>query len=177
MAVDAPDDPPRLARVLASYGRAIDRLVGTYARNEADRDDLWQEVSVALFQALPRFRGDGSERAFVMRVAHNRALDFVARRGVAASDGGEAADAVAATSGKNPAVRYERREGEHRLMTAVRALPVPLKQVVTLLLEGMEHEEIAEVLGISANNVAVRSHRARVALRVLLDESNEGGVR
>jgi RNA polymerase sigma factor (sigma-70 family) len=79
---------------------------------------------------------------------------------------------VRATSGKNPAVLFERSERNNQLLLAVRALPVPLKQVLTLLLEGLTHQEVAEVLGISENNVAVRANRARAAVRVLLDQES-----
>jgi DNA-directed RNA polymerase specialized sigma24 family protein len=50
---------------------------------------------------------------------------------------------------------------------------VPLKQVLTLLLEGLSHREVAEVVGISENNVAVRANRARAAVRVLLDREGD----
>ena len=47
---------------------------------------------------------------------------------------------------------------------------MPHRQVVTLLLEGLSHREIADVLGVTENNVAVRATRARAALRVLLGD-------
>jgi RNA polymerase sigma-70 factor (ECF subfamily) len=160
----------RLARCLRAYAAPLARLFASYARSAADRDDLAQDVAMALWTALPRFRGDCAERTFVLRVAHNRALAFLAKRGVATIDVDEAADRVAATSGKNPAVAFERGERATRLLAAVRALPVAHRQVMTLLLEGLGHREIAEVLGTTENNVAVRASRARAALRVLLGE-------
>jgi RNA polymerase sigma-70 factor (ECF subfamily) len=69
---------------------------------------------------------------------------------------------------------FERGERERRLLAAVRALPVLHRQVILLLLEGLAHREIAEVLGTTENNVAVRANRARAALRVLLDATEEG---
>jgi RNA polymerase sigma-70 factor (ECF subfamily) len=58
-----------------------------------------------------------------------------------------------------------------RLQDAVRALPLARRQVVTLALEGFSHAEIAQALGISEGNVAVRLNRARSALSAVL-----GGV-
>lgn len=160
----------RLARVLAENGRALERLAASYTRSKAERDDLLQEIALALFRALPSFRGEASERTFVLRVAHNRALASLSKRGRPAADIAEHEDDVAATTGKNPAVVYERKERGARLLAAARALPLPHRQVILLLLEGLSHREVAEVLGTSENNVAVRANRARAAMRVLMEE-------
>ena len=97
------------------------------------------------------------------------ALTFLAKRGPRAEEVDDQAHSVVATSGKNPAIAYERREHESRLLAAVRALPVPYRQVITLMLEGLPHREIAAVLGTTENNVGVRASRARAAIRVLMD--------
>jgi RNA polymerase sigma-70 factor (ECF subfamily) len=173
---DVVDEAPdrRLLRCLSEHAAPLARLVASYARSAADRQDLQQDVAMALWSALPRFRGDCAERTFVLRVAHNRALGFLAKRGVRLEDVDDHEDRAVATTGKNPAMAFERGERERRLLAAVRALPVLHRQVILLLLEGLAHREIAEVLGTTENNVAVRANRARAALRVLLDATEEG---
>jgi RNA polymerase sigma-70 factor (ECF subfamily) len=52
----------------------------------------------------------------------------------------------------------------------VHGLPIIYRQVIVLALEGLEYTEIAEVLGVSDNNVAVRANRARQLLRQLLED-------
>jgi RNA polymerase sigma factor (sigma-70 family) len=69
-------------RILKEHGAAIARVAASYTRTSADYDDLFQEIAVALWQALPGFRGECSERTFVFRVAHNRAVSHLARRRV-----------------------------------------------------------------------------------------------
>src|SRR5687767_15328762 len=61
-------------RVLREYGPALRRLAASWERDPAAQEDLLQEILLALWRALPRFRGDASEKTFVFRVAHNRAL-------------------------------------------------------------------------------------------------------
>jgi RNA polymerase sigma-70 factor (ECF subfamily) len=51
---------------------------------------------------------------------------------------------------------------------AIRGLSIPFRQVITLALEDLSHGEIAAVLGISENNVAVRMNRARNLLKEIL---------
>lgn len=166
---DSTSPSERATRVLRENARQLERLVGSYARSEADRADLRQDVALALWSALPSFRGDCSERTFLLRVAHNRALTFIAKRGLPTEEIDDHADRVVATTGKNPAIAYERKQRESRLLAAVRGLPVPYRRIVMLLLEGLSHREIASVLGTTENNVAVRANRARAALRVLME--------
>jgi RNA polymerase sigma-70 factor (ECF subfamily) len=158
--------------VLTRHRGALHRVVASYARSAADREDLMQEVALAIHRALPTFRHESSELTFVLRVAHNRGVSFAARRGAAVEPLGDHAERVAATSGKNPLIALERAATEHKLMLAVRALPLGHRQVLTLLLEGLGHREIAEVLGSNENAVGVRVFRARAALRVLLSEDS-----
>jgi RNA polymerase sigma-70 factor (ECF subfamily) len=61
-------------------------------------------------------------------------------------------------------------QSEHgeRLLEAIRRLTLPLRQVMTLLLEDMSYEDIAETLGISVTNVGVRVNRAKKQLKEIL---------
>lgn len=162
----------RTERLLREYAAPLARLAASYARNESERDDLLQDIAVGLWRALPSFREECSERTLLFRIAHNRALSLLTRRSraptLAPLDG---AHDVAASSGRNPAMVYERREHGQRLLGAVRALPLAQRQVLLLVLEGLSHLEIADVLGVTENVVAVRANRARAALRILLDST------
>jgi RNA polymerase sigma-70 factor (ECF subfamily) len=157
-------------RILRENARPLERLIASYARSGADRADLLQDVALALWSSLRAFRGDCSEKTFLLRIAHNRALTFIAKRGAPVEEIDDHVDRVVATSGKNPAVAYERKQRESRMLAAVCALPVRHRQVITLLLEGLSHGEIAAVLGTTENNIAVRASRARNALRVLIED-------
>jgi RNA polymerase sigma-70 factor (ECF subfamily) len=64
------------------------------------------------------------------------------------------------------AIKHQR----DQLRLAIQRLPLAYRQVVMLMLEELSHAEIAEVLGITENNVAVRLNRARKALKEALEE-------
>jgi len=159
----------RLLRILEEHARPLERVAASYARSSADREDLLQDFAVALFKALPFFRGECSEKTFVLRVAHNRALTFLSKRGHKTEDVDDHQGDLVATTGSNPAMVYEKREATTRLLAVARALALGHRQVITLLLEGLSHREVADVLGLSENVVAVRASRARAAMRVLLE--------
>jgi len=49
-------------------------------QDPSDRQDLFQEIALALWTAWPRFRADASERTWLYRVAHNVALTYASKR-------------------------------------------------------------------------------------------------
>ncbi len=161
-------DDARFAELLRQYGSALGRVVAAYAR-PADQDDLAQEIAVALWNALPAFRGDCSEQTFVYRVAHNRALTHLARRRLRGADA-LTDDRSPADDAPSPETRAAGRQEVARLYAAIRRLSVAYRQVLTLALEDLTQAEIGVCLGISAGNVAVRLNRARAALRVELEK-------
>ena len=61
-------------RILSEHGAAISRLAFSYEAVAGIREELVQEIALAIWQALPHFRGECSERTFVYRIAHNRGL-------------------------------------------------------------------------------------------------------
>jgi RNA polymerase sigma factor (sigma-70 family) len=154
-------------QVLAEFGPALRRLAGSYEPDGDRRDDLAQEIAIALWRALPRFRGDCSLRTFVYRIAHNRALTHVWRRGRSRATDVAAAEHVVDPA-ESPESRVARGQRRERLDVAIRTLPIVHRQVLTLALEDLSHAEIAGVLGIRENAVAVRLTRARQALREAL---------
>jgi RNA polymerase sigma factor (sigma-70 family) len=153
----------RCVRLLHEHDRALRRLAASYERDPGRQQDLVQDIWLAVWQALPRFRGDSSERTFVFRIAHNRAIshiDYSQRRRSEPLDD----DAPVASSEPDPERSLSIQQRHERLQLAVQALPVGLRQVVVLALEGLSHAEIADIVGITENNVAVRLSRARTTL-------------
>lgn len=154
--------------IFEAYGPALVRLTASFEWLPQAREDLLQEILLAIWKALPSFRGNCSEKTFALRVAHNRCLTHVWRRGKLP----ESADELPEVRDprKNPealAIDIRRRE---TLLAAIRALPVNYRQVITLALEDLTPAEIAAVLGVTENNVAVRLNRARKALREILED-------
>lgn len=161
----------RFEELMRAEGGALARVAASYGRDAAANEDLFQEICLAIWQALPRFRGESSLRTFVFRIAHNRGMAAVARHKPAGAPL-ELAQEVADES-PTPELAAGRREQRERLAAAVRRLPLSQRQVLTLALEDLSQRQIGEVLGLSEGNVAVRLTRARQMLRKFLGE--DGG--
>jgi RNA polymerase sigma-70 factor (ECF subfamily) len=160
-----------IERVLAEHGPLLRRAAAAYERDPAAREDLLQEILLALWRALPRFRGECSERTFVLRVAHNRALNHAFRRKPRGAPLEEAEAVPDPRPGpEHDATLAQRRE---RLLAALHRLPLAMRQILSLGLEGLSGAEIAGLLGITENNANVRLSRARRALRAELERAGE----
>ncbi|MEO8594370.1 MAG: sigma-70 family RNA polymerase sigma factor [Candidatus Solibacter sp.] len=153
-------------RLVAANGPALMRLAASYTNTSSDRDDLLQEIAMALWQSLPRFRGECSERTFLFRIAHNRAIAHLAR--TKSQPAGEEIEIY--DPAPNPEAGLAHGQRVERLRRAIHGLPLVYRQVITLSLEGLGYGEIAEVLGISESNVGVRLTRARQILRESLEK-------
>lgn len=153
--------------VLREHWRTLSRSAASYAPLGAERDDLVQDIALAVLDAVPRFRGESGIKTYVLRIAHNVGLRHALRR----RRRGEVPDTEHLDTAEDPEQLLARRRGSERLADAIRALPLGSRQVLALALEDMTHAEMAEVLGIRENAVAVRLTRARQALREKLGEA------
>jgi len=158
----------RFHDLLSANGPALLRLARSYTKTTSDRDDLFQDIALAIWKALPGFRQESSERTFVFRIANNRAMTFLAQRGPATDPD---ADVEVPDPGLSPEAELSRDQEGVRLTQAIQILPIEYRQVITLMLEGLSYAEISGVLGIGESNVGVRLNRARQMLRRLLEDS------
>lgn len=161
---ETPPGHPTFEQVVEREGARLWRLTAGYEWEQDLREDLYQEILVAIWGALPRFRGEASLTTFVLRVAHNRAVSHRARQRLR-QQREHPIDATLPDHRAAPDQRAEQNAEREALLRAVRALPPSLGQTVMLHLEGLSHGEIGDVLGITANAAAIRLSRAREALR------------
>lgn len=149
--------------VIVQFEPALARVVASYERDRALQDDLLQEVLMAVITSLPRLESPAKLKPFVFRIAHNRCVSHVAKRMHERTTHLPFDDAPSDILCYEEAINEVQRS--HQLLEAVRTLDLPYRQVVTLLLEDMSYDEIAETLGISVANVGVRVNRAKQQLK------------
>ena len=158
---------PPFERVVSDYGPLISRIAMTYEADPALREDLVQQILLAVWQALPSFRADSSLKTFIARIAQNRAISFVARE-VRRPPTAEVPETIEADepSPEESAIHADERAA---LIAATQQLPLPQRQVISMLLEGFTYAEIAETLEIAPNALALRLSRAKSALKAAME--------
>ncbi|WP_058836114.1 RNA polymerase sigma factor [Luteimonas abyssi] len=161
--------PPSWSQVDALHPQ-LWRAVCGYELNPALREELMQEVLLAIWQALPSLRAHDRLLPFVLRVAHNLGASHVrtATRAPALLHLDVERHDVPDPATTDDAARAR----SEWLFAALVTLPVALRQPLMLQLEGFDYGEIASLLGISQENVGVRLHRARAHLKTLLSQDD-----
>jgi RNA polymerase sigma factor (sigma-70 family) len=157
----------RFARLVSTQRHGFSHVAASYAKTSADREDLEQDIALAVWQALPRFRGDSTVETFVARVARYCCYRHLRRRSkLDVSD----SDRIAELGDPDTCIEsWLAHSDELARVEAARAkLSNTLEQTLGLHLAGLSYAEIAHRLGISEQNVSVRLTRARHQLRAQL---------
>ena len=152
----------RFERWVGEYGAMVSRIASTYEVRPALAEELVQESFMGLWRALPGFREEASAKTFVARITHNVCISHV-RKAVKMPLG--ALDDRMSDTAPRPDQLAEKSSERRALLEAVRALPLQNRQIVSLHLEGFSNSEIAEALGFTEGNIAVRLTRARTKLK------------
>ena len=153
------------------------RILGS----EDDAQDALQDAYTSAFRALDRFEGKARLSTWLHRIVVNRALMRLRTRKrhpeesidrllpPYSEDGHQAHEPVEWSDGVD--VALERREVREYVRAQIDRLPEGYRTVLLLRdIEEISTHETAEVLGITENAVKIRLHRARLALRALLDQ-------
>jgi len=159
----------RLFQDLFAANRSrIQRLCYGYLGPGGDVDDLFQEVMINVWNALPSFRGEARPSTWLYRIAVNTAL--IHRRKIRPAEPlPELRDPA-----RGAQQSLEDAERLAALRTAIASLPDQDRLIMTLLLEGMSYKEIAEITGLTVNHVGVKISRAKAALEEMLTEAHNG---
>ncbi len=166
-----------MERVYDEHASALFAFLLDLTRNEADARDLLQEIFLRLAKRPAVLENVRESRAFLIRVAHNLAIDQIRCR--ASRQRNYEALAEQKPLLFAPATDLEEQEFRGALAAALGQLPVEQRVVVHLKLwEEMTFEQIAETLGIPVNTAASRYRygvdKLRERLRPLYEQSKHG---
>jgi len=186
-----------LAGLRAGDDRAYESLVSEHGgrmlavarrllRDDEEARDAVQEAFVLAFRGLPRFAGQSRLSTWLHRIVVNASLMRLRSRRAHPEESIEPLLPTfledghsSATYGEWPESAdrlLERAEVRERVRASIDRLPVTYRTVLLLRdLEELDTGEVATALGISANAVKIRLHRARQALRELLDPHLQKG--
>jgi len=193
VAADAPetgDESPVTPEVVfRDYAPRIYHIARRMLGNDADAEDVTQDVLLQVIRKLDTFRGESALGTWLHRVTVNASLAHRQKRANRQKrEAGEQADDVlegSLSSANGPVKRWNTSPDEPVLAAeqaaliedAITRLPAPFRDVYVLAdVEGMPNAEIADLLGLSVPAVKSRLHRARLRMRDALAPHFEGGV-
>jgi RNA polymerase sigma-70 factor (ECF subfamily) len=167
-------DEAAVRAIITSNNRRLYRLARGILRNDAEAEDVVQETYVRAFTHLAEFRGDSSLATWLSRIAMNEALGRLRRRRAnvewtSMPQGALEAQIIQfplSLAADDPEKSMAQREIQHVVERAIDELPEAFRLVfITRVIEGMNVEETAEILGLKPETVKTRLHRARAMLR------------
>lgn len=160
--------------LMRRHNQKLFRLLRAMLRSDSEAEDVMQEAYVRAFAALSGFEGRASFSTWLLRIAAHEAMarSRKGKRFVLADPLEEASMFEGAGSERepNPEEAASASELGRVLTEAIDSLPESHRTVFVLReVEGLSTAETAEALGLSEENVKVRLHRARGALRTFVD--------
>lgn len=154
--------------IMRRYNQRLFRTLRALVPNDSEAEDVLQEAYVHAYHHLAQFEGRAKFSTWLTRIAIHEALARQKRRRRFTSlDDLEQQPAMADPTPEETATSTELRGV---LQRAIDRMPESLRVVFIMReVDGLDTEETAECLGLSASNVKVRLHRARALLRSRLD--------
>ena len=144
----------------------IHKICRAYTKGEAQHKDLFQEISIQLFKAYPKFRGDAKFSTWMYRVAINTAISLYRKkkRQIKTS---EIFDNLKELEYKG----YDDTKDKQvdLLYKAINSLNDIEKALVLMYLENKPYTEISHILGITEVNARVKMNRAKTKLKNILN--------
>jgi RNA polymerase sigma-70 factor (ECF subfamily) len=171
--IDSSDDRELIDACRRGEHRAMEALYHRYKRRvfglitrivgPSDSEEVAQEVFVRIYRGIAKFRGDSQLGTWIYRLAVNAALSHVTRRPRVA-DGDEALARMPAPEENVTDPRLA-----SRLERALEQLPAGYRAVLVLHdVNGLSHEECAEIMGCQVGTSKSQLHKARARMRELL---------
>lgn len=159
-------DENEFVELVQANDRIIHKVVGLYADNEEDKKDLYQETLLQLWKASKGFRGEASFTTFMYKVALNVALSFnkkANRLSTTTLDSQQVQSKIEKTT-----------ESYEILYFIIKRLPETDRMIISLHLDGYKNGEIAEIIGLTINNVNVKIHRIKEKITHEYKQLNHG---
>lgn len=161
-------------QLILKYRERVYAMVYNMTSNREDAADLTQDAFIKAFQSINRFQGQSSFFTWLYRIAINSALTHIRKnklRSFFSFDKVHEDSAISAvlnqlTDKRDVAREVFVSELQEKLNEAMQKLSIPHRTVVTLFeIDGLSHEEIADIMHCSVGTVRSRLHYAKQLLQ------------
>jgi len=166
---------PSFEKLVEEHRDRVARLCYRLTGWGGEVDDIVQDVFLAAFKGLPKFRGDSEAATWLTRIAINACRAHLRKRWLRLRLFAEAPESVATDVSRSVEQEMIYRERLECVRAQVRQLPLKYREAIVLrYLEELSVKEIADVLGLGKSAVEVRLNRARRRLHVELSGILDG---
>lgn len=147
----------------------IHKVCNLYCNNGEEREDLYQEIVLQSWKSIGSFKGEAKFTTWLYRVALNTAISALRKeKRKLNTESITGADDRSLYIADDSAEEAEKRAQINQLFKAIGKLSKVDKALVMLYIDDLRYEEIGEILGISANYVAVKMNRIKSKLKNMM---------
>lgn len=147
-------------KLIEAQKRTIYKVCYMYANDQDDLNDLFQEVVLNLWKSFPSFRGDSTHNTWVYRITMNTCITFLRRASARPQTTPMTTDLA------NLAADEDDKTGQLQMLyKLINQLGKLERALILLWLEERSYQEMADILGISKANVAVKLNRIKEKLK------------
>ena len=160
------DSEHNFVELLQKHQNIVHKICRIYTDNEHAHKDLFQEISIQLWKAFPKFRGDSKFSTWMYRVGLNTAITLY-RKSLRTIK----SQPIESVGYKLSHEDYDNTKDEQLklIYEAVKKLNDIDKAIIFLFLESKNYKEISDTLGISEVNARVRMNRIKTKLKIQLN--------
>jgi RNA polymerase sigma-70 factor (ECF subfamily) len=169
--------------LLSSYEKAIYNYAIRMTGNSHDAADLMQEIFLSVFNSLASYKGTGSFKAWLFRIAHFRSMDFFRRKrpdlslddigaeqGILESSSSQSVDLNKPLLEASPEQHLQSGQSQQQILSLMQTLPLKQRTVIELkFFSQFTFDEIAGQLDISSNTVKSRLYAALAVLKTKME--------
>ena len=160
----SPDIEKEFEKHISENEMLIYKVCSIYAYTDADRQDLFQEIVIQLWNSFQKFKGDAKFSTWLYRVAINTAITGLRKQKDIITSYEPAA---LPANIKDDSTGMEEEERLQYLHAAIEKLNQFEKAIVMLYMEDRSYEEMEDILGLSQGNLRVKMNRIKQKLRDL----------
>jgi RNA polymerase sigma factor (sigma-70 family) len=155
-------------RLYQLYKRSMYNVGYRIVNNQEEAEDVLQEAFISAFRNLSYYRGDATFGAWLKRIVVNKAINYLKKRQLERLPDNDKWD----VKDEEPSDSLEQfRFSVEQVRDAIARLPDGYRAVLSLyLLEGYDHGEIGEILGISESTSKSQFNRSKKKLKEILEE-------
>ena len=142
--------------MIAAHERIIYKVCYVYANDRDDLNDLFQEVALNLWKSFPHYRGDSKLTTWVYRITMNTCITYLRQ---------SYTEPLTIPLTTDIAERFADQEEKAEQLRELYQLGKLERALILLWLDERSYQEMADILGISKANIAVKLHRVKEKLK------------
>lgn len=166
----------RFNQIVIENKERIRRICNYYQADTHDQKEVFQEVLINIWKGLDRFRGESALGTWIHRITVNTAISYCGKKNryLKLSVNASPQNLSSLFDDDSLEERLDHEAQLEKLQSELNSLSIIDKTLISLMQEGLNTKEIADIIGITEPNVRVKIHRIKIELKRKFTGGNYG---